>query len=100
VNVYDDNRHCGGCDAPACGGGTRCINGTCSCPGNLLTCDSSGLGGAGVECQDPNSLNSCGTCWAHCPLDPNGEAFCSNAQCGISCRAGYHLDAGGTCIPD
>jgi hypothetical protein len=76
------------------------VNGKCSCPGTKLTCDSTGLGGAGVECQDPNSLNSCGTCWLHCPLDPNGEPFCTNAQCGITCRVGYHLDEVGTCIPD
>lgn len=91
--------HCSGCNRacappnaiPRCGAGIcqieNCLSGFANC--NFMHED-------GCEVRLASAPTNCGMCGMRCPVPVNGDATCTNGECGFACHPGY-IPFGGGC---
>jgi len=83
VDLMTSPEHCGSCEI-ACPGAAACLDGACTCPGDLSICDSSCVDRA----SDPANCGECGT---NC-----GDSFCLQGECSADC--GELTECSGACV--
>jgi hypothetical protein len=83
VNITNDPKNCGGCDA-GCPDGGFCSGGACvaSCPDGSTDCS----GGCYDLGADPQH---CGSCKIACATEANSTPTCVDGGCGYQCSTGF-----------
>src|SRR6478609_165367 len=106
ANLRTDSDHCGDC-------GTSCAlsNAKANCAGGVCRVEScvapfddcNGDPSDGCEVNTKTSIDNCGACAAKPCSSLNGQAFCADAKCGITCAKNFadcDGEAGNGCEKD
>ena len=100
VDIATDVAHCGACNESCTVPDVEdtlavCIDGSCDveCTDDQTFCTDEVS--ACVDTDD--DIDHCGACNDECFDDPNGDVWCEDGECHLSCDDGY-TDCGGECV--